>query len=356
MRFHRAAAPRRRAAARSRRRARSSPTTSATWSRASPAPSCSTGSVRDIVDMVRFAGQHGLKLSMNGQSGTPDLRESHSNFGQAQVAGGVAITPPSGLSTTIELPRQRRGGRRRALVRAVRRRRRPGPDAAGADRLHAPVGRGHASAWAGSAGATSRFGTQADNVIALRVMTGTSDRINCSRRRPAGGLPRRWPGWVRPRNHPAGHRPTGPHQDARPGSSTCFTTISPPTSRTSSSCCASCASTTWRGRSCATPATPAGATRSKRPPTSRRPRRPTTPPCWRGLRDAARRGPDQRPPLPGLRLPDRSHRRLHQEHRPLGHAPPLAEPVHPRLAGGRLHRRAGGEPRSPPTSACWSPA
>src|SRR5688572_13467521 len=49
------------------------------------------GSVRDLDKMVVFAGEHGLKVSMNGQSGTPDLRESHSNFGQAQVEGGVAI-------------------------------------------------------------------------------------------------------------------------------------------------------------------------------------------------------------------------------------------------------------------------
>jgi FAD/FMN-containing dehydrogenase len=49
------------------------------------------GSVQDIVKMVRFARQAGLSIAMNGQSGTGADLESHSNFGQAAVPGGIAI-------------------------------------------------------------------------------------------------------------------------------------------------------------------------------------------------------------------------------------------------------------------------
>lgn len=56
-----------------------------------PCAVLSPGSENDIAKVVKFARRHGLRVAMNGQSGTPDLRESHSNFGQAQVQGGVAI-------------------------------------------------------------------------------------------------------------------------------------------------------------------------------------------------------------------------------------------------------------------------
>ena len=49
------------------------------------------GSVKDIVKMVRYARRNGLTIAMNGQSGTDDELESHSNFGQALVPGGIAI-------------------------------------------------------------------------------------------------------------------------------------------------------------------------------------------------------------------------------------------------------------------------
>lgn len=49
------------------------------------------GSVEDIAEMVRYARRHGLTVAMNGQSGPPDDPESHSNYGQAGVSGGIAI-------------------------------------------------------------------------------------------------------------------------------------------------------------------------------------------------------------------------------------------------------------------------
>ncbi|MFI9642525.1 FAD-binding protein [Micromonospora sp. NPDC051925] len=49
------------------------------------------GSVDDVVTAVRFARSHRLKIAMNGQSGTGTDRESHSNYGQAHVPGGISI-------------------------------------------------------------------------------------------------------------------------------------------------------------------------------------------------------------------------------------------------------------------------
>lgn len=52
------------------------------------------GSVEDVVKIVRFARAHRLQVSVNGQAGTDDLRESHSSFGQALVGeAGIAIDP-----------------------------------------------------------------------------------------------------------------------------------------------------------------------------------------------------------------------------------------------------------------------
>jgi FAD/FMN-containing dehydrogenase len=49
------------------------------------------GSVQDIVKMVQYARRNGLKIAMNGQSGTGDDLESHSNYGQSAVPGGISI-------------------------------------------------------------------------------------------------------------------------------------------------------------------------------------------------------------------------------------------------------------------------
>jgi cytokinin dehydrogenase len=49
------------------------------------------GSVWDIVEMVRYARVNGLKIAMNGQGGTAGDLESHSNYGQASVPGGISI-------------------------------------------------------------------------------------------------------------------------------------------------------------------------------------------------------------------------------------------------------------------------
>jgi len=49
------------------------------------------GSVQDIARIIRYARHLGLPVAVNGQSGTGTDLESHSNYGQAAVPGGIAI-------------------------------------------------------------------------------------------------------------------------------------------------------------------------------------------------------------------------------------------------------------------------
>ncbi|MEU9048604.1 MULTISPECIES: FAD-binding protein [unclassified Kitasatospora] len=46
---------------------------------------------QDIATVINFARRNNLKVAMNGQSGTGNDLESHSNYGQAGVAGGISI-------------------------------------------------------------------------------------------------------------------------------------------------------------------------------------------------------------------------------------------------------------------------
>ena len=56
------------------------------------------GSVADIATMVGFARRHGLSIAVNGQGSTAGPAESHSNYGQALVEGGIAVDA-KGLSS-----------------------------------------------------------------------------------------------------------------------------------------------------------------------------------------------------------------------------------------------------------------
>jgi cytokinin dehydrogenase len=61
------------------------------------------GSAEDVSAMIRYARASGLKIAMNGQAGGSAADpESHSGYGQALVAGGIAIDakgcPPSTVS------------------------------------------------------------------------------------------------------------------------------------------------------------------------------------------------------------------------------------------------------------------
>ncbi|MER7765590.1 FAD-binding protein [Kitasatospora sp. NPDC096140] len=54
-------------------------------------PACA----QDIATIINFARRNNLKVAMNGQSGNNGELESHSNYGQAGVAGGIAINARS---------------------------------------------------------------------------------------------------------------------------------------------------------------------------------------------------------------------------------------------------------------------
>src|SRR5712691_1453540 len=61
------------------------------------------GSAEDVSAMIRYARASGLKIAMNGQAGGSAADpESHSGYGQALVAGGIAIDA-KGLSAIHSL-------------------------------------------------------------------------------------------------------------------------------------------------------------------------------------------------------------------------------------------------------------
>lgn len=137
------------------------------------------GSIDDIVKIVRFAGRHGLQVAANGQAGTDDLRESHSNFGQSQVEAGIAIymSPLDAIDSLDGEHAEVEAGVHWADVidRAA---------AHGAtppvltDYVHLSVG---GTLSVGGIGGTSQHaGVQADNVLALEVITGRGERVRCS--------------------------------------------------------------------------------------------------------------------------------------------------------------------------------
>jgi cytokinin dehydrogenase len=137
------------------------------------------GSVNDIVEIVRFARRHCLQVAANGQSGTDDQRESHSNFGQAQVQAGVAIDMKP-LSTIHEIEGQSAvvggGAHWKRLFDAAEPLGLTPPVLT--DYVHLSVG-GTLSV-GGISGTSQHFGVQADTVRALEVVTGRGNLVRCS--------------------------------------------------------------------------------------------------------------------------------------------------------------------------------
>lgn len=142
------------------------------------------GSESDVVELVRYARRHGLPIAMNGQCGGPDVPESHSNLGQATVPGGVAIDA-RGLATIHRIE---------ATTAEV------GPGVTWAELFHAALEAGltppmlpdflHLSiggtlSVGGLGGTVHRFGSQADCVTELQVVTGLGELVTCSRSRHA---------------------------------------------------------------------------------------------------------------------------------------------------------------------------
>ncbi|MEW1550440.1 FAD-binding protein [Streptomyces tsukubensis] len=139
------------------------------------------GSVNDIQKVVRYARNNAIPVAVNGQSGTgADDRESHSHYGQALVEGGIAIDPkPLGTihSITQGIADVDAGVTWSALaLRALE---------SGQtlpvynDFAHLSIG-GTLSV-GGLGGTSQRHGSQADNVEWLQVVTGTGDKVTCSR-------------------------------------------------------------------------------------------------------------------------------------------------------------------------------
>ncbi|MFD0351146.1 FAD-binding protein [Kitasatospora aburaviensis] len=139
------------------------------------------GSVRDVSAVVAFAHRHRIPVAMNGQGGTGGAAEleSHSNYGQAAAAGGVAIDA-RGLNRILSITPGR------AVVEA-------GvtwaqlTDAALAqgwtppcltDYLHLSVG-GTLSV-GGIGGGVQRHGLQVDTVESVDVVTGTGQLVTAS--------------------------------------------------------------------------------------------------------------------------------------------------------------------------------
>jgi cytokinin dehydrogenase len=136
------------------------------------------GSVDDIAAILRFARAHRIAVAANGQSGTDDLRESHSSFGQSQVTAGIAIDMSPLADISVERGQvDAGGGAHWADVF---------DDAAAhgatppvfTDYVHLSVG-GTLSV-GGIGGTSHRFGVQADNVLELEVVTGEGERVRCS--------------------------------------------------------------------------------------------------------------------------------------------------------------------------------
>ncbi|MCT2585861.1 FAD-binding protein [Actinophytocola gossypii] len=129
------------------------------------------GSVRDVVRMVQYAGEHGLKVAMRGQG--------HSTFGQAQAGGGVVIDSRT-LATIHRIDQDRAvvdaGVQWLDLVRATV-----------AEGLTPPVNTdylglsvGGTLSVGGIGGASSHHGMQVDNVLELEVVTGSGRHLRCS--------------------------------------------------------------------------------------------------------------------------------------------------------------------------------
>jgi cytokinin dehydrogenase len=129
------------------------------------------GSEEDVVRMVRFARTHGLKIGPRGTA--------HTMYGHTQVEGGIVID-------MRKLARIHSIGEDRAEVdagvlwgelvsRAVAQGRTP---PVLTDLLEMSVG-GTLSV-GGVSGTSYRYGTQVDNVLELRVVTGEGELVSCS--------------------------------------------------------------------------------------------------------------------------------------------------------------------------------
>lgn len=139
--------------------------------------------MNDIQKVVRYARNNRIPIAVNGQSGTgTEDRESHSHYGQALVDGGIAIDPKplgsihsisqgiadvdSGVTWSTLALQALESGQTLPVYN---------------DFAHLSIG-GTLSV-GGLGGTSQRYGSQADNVKWLQVVTGTGELVTCSRDR-----------------------------------------------------------------------------------------------------------------------------------------------------------------------------
>ncbi|MCT2581963.1 FAD-binding protein [Actinophytocola gossypii] len=143
------------------------------------------GSVGDIVEMVRYARCNGLTIAMNGQSGSSaDDLESHSNYGQAAVPGGISIDAKS-LSTIHRIDRDSAwvdaGVTWAQLMDAAMAEGKMPPSHT--DYQHLSIG-GTISV-GGIGGQVQKYGVQADTVSEIEIVTGRGYVVRASARENA---------------------------------------------------------------------------------------------------------------------------------------------------------------------------
>ncbi|MFG3053349.1 FAD-binding protein [Kitasatospora sp. NPDC048239] len=134
------------------------------------------GSVQDIVKIVNYARCNGLKVAMNGRSGTGEDLESHSSYGQATAPGGISIDARSlnrilsvGAGSAVVEP----GVTWAQLTEAALAQGRTPPCLT--DYLHLSVG-GTISI-GGIGGTVQKYGLQADTVESIDIVTGTGQLV-----------------------------------------------------------------------------------------------------------------------------------------------------------------------------------
>ena len=132
------------------------------------------GSVEDVVRLMRFARRHAIAVAARG--------EGHAAYGQAQARAGVVIDMGSlarvhGIDPTsadVDAGITWRALLERTLARGL-----VPPTLTDYQDLSV----GGTLSVGGIGGAGFRYGAQVDNVVALDVVTGTGDRVRCSRSR-----------------------------------------------------------------------------------------------------------------------------------------------------------------------------
>lgn len=141
------------------------------------------GSDRDVVAMIDYARANGLKVAVNGQSGTGEDVESHSVYGQAAVpTGGISIDARA-MSRIVAVESGSavvEAGATWAEVTEAALRTGQAPPAF-PDYMHLSVG-GTISV-GGVGGTLHQHGMMCDNVLSMDVVTGTGERLTVSPRR-----------------------------------------------------------------------------------------------------------------------------------------------------------------------------